>query len=191
VSLARVVDGVVTPLGGSQSFDTVPLGTATLAAADKAALLAFQQKTARLQRGVLGAVKAAGEAQNRLSHIKKAIADTPQANPGLIDQANSLEAQLEDIQVELSGDKVVSSRSERTPMSITSRVNRIVGGQWTSTAAPTQTNRDAYDIASEEFAGVLANLRVLIGEDLVELEQDLEAAGGPWTPGRLPNWQPE
>ena len=124
-----------------------------LAAADKAALLAFQQKTARLQRGVLGAVKAAGEAQNRLSHIKKAIADTPQADPGLIDQANSPEAQLHDHQVELSGDKVVSSRSERTPMSITSRVNRIVGGQWTSTAAPTQTNRDAYDSRVKSLRG--------------------------------------
>ena len=191
VSLAKVVDGVVTPLGESQSFDTVPLGTATLAAADKAELLAFQQKTARLQRGVLGAVKSAEEAQNRLSHIKKAVADTPRADAGLMDRALSLEAQLEDIQVELSGDRVVSSRSERTPMSITSRVNRIVGGQWTSTAAPTQTNRDAYTIASEEFAEVLAKLRTLVGEDLVQLEQDLEAAGGPWTPGRLPDWQPE
>jgi hypothetical protein len=191
VSLAKVVDGVVTPLGESQGFETVPLGTATLAAADKAELLAFQQQTARLQRGVLGAVKASEEAQNRLSHIKKAIADTPRADPGLMDQANSLEAQLKDIQTELSGDSVVSSRSERTPMSITSRVNRIVGGQWTSTSAPTQTNRDAYDIASEEFTEVLTRLRRLIGDDLVQLEQDLEAAGGPWTPGRLPNWQPE
>ncbi|MGB6336024.1 MAG: glycosyl hydrolase [Thermoanaerobaculia bacterium] len=191
VSIAKVIGGEVTPLGESQSFETVPLGTATLAAADKEELLAFQQKTARLQRGVLGAVKSAEEAQNRLSHVKKAIADTPQADPGLMDQANSLEAQLKDIQVELSGDTVVASHSERTPMSITSRVNRIVGGQWTSTSAPTQTNRDAYDIASEEFAEVLEKLRVLIGDDLAQLEQDLEAAGGPWTPGRLPNWQPE
>jgi hypothetical protein len=108
-----------------------------------------------------------------------------------VDEALALEARLEDLKVELLGDSVVSSRSERTPMSIESRVNRIVGAQWTSTSAPTQTNRDAYEIASEKFAEVLAKMRVLIGEDLVRLEQDLEAAGGPWTPGRLPDWQPE
>ncbi|MEE8277609.1 MAG: hypothetical protein V3R89_02680 [Thermoanaerobaculia bacterium] len=62
---------------------------------------------------------------------------------------------------------------------------------WTSTSAPTQTHRDAYAIAGEAFAEVLEEVRSLIEEDLARLEERLEAAGGPWTPGRVPRWQME
>ena len=52
VSLAKLVDGKQTKLGQTQSVAAQPLGLATLAARDKQALLAFQRKTARLQRAV-------------------------------------------------------------------------------------------------------------------------------------------
>ena len=91
----------------------------------------------------------------------------------------------------LTGDETISSRSEPTPPSIRSRVERIVGGQWTSSSAPTQTNRDAYAIAGEAFARVLEELRTLVEDDLAGLEDRLEAAGAPWTPGRVPRWQME
>ena len=45
--------------------------------------------------------------------------------------------------------------------------------------------------AGQQFAELLAALRVLIKEDLVRLESKLEAAGAPWTPGRIPDWQIE
>jgi hypothetical protein len=34
----------------------------------------------------------------------------------------------------------------------------------------------------------LAKLRTLAEVDLVKLEKDMEAAGAPWTPGRVPVW---
>jgi hypothetical protein len=34
----------------------------------------------------------------------------------------------------------------------------------------------------------LAKLRTLVEGDLVKLEKALEAAGAPWTPGRVPEW---
>ena len=191
VSQAKRVDGRVTPLGEPQSFETVPLGTATLGAEDKALLLAFQQKVGRLQRAVLGAVESADEAQKRLDFIKRALLDTPGAEPGLGDRTRALETRLKDLQVELTGDETISSRNEPSPPSVRSRVERIVGGQWTSTSAPTQTNRDAYSIAGQAFARVLEGLRTLIEEDLVGLEDALEAAGAPWTPSRVPRWEIE
>jgi hypothetical protein len=36
---------------------------------------------------------------------------------------------------------------------------------------------------------VLSQLRQLIEVDLARLEKQLEAAGAPWTPGRIPTWQ--
>ena len=49
--------------------------------------------------------------------------------------------------------------------------------------------RDAYQIAGQEFTSVIANLRVLIRKDLVDIEKKLESAGAPWTPGRILGWQ--
>jgi hypothetical protein len=37
---------------------------------------------------------------------------------------------------------------------------------------------------------VLADLHALIETDLVRLEHAADAAGAPWTPGRVPDWKP-
>jgi hypothetical protein len=187
--MAKRVDGVVTPLGEPQIFSATPLGTASLPPADRAALLAFETRTGKLQRAVLGAVKAAGETQTRIDHLKKALADAPAADPTLTSDLRAIELRLKDIQVELSGDSTVSSRSEPTPPSISDRVQQIVFGHWDSTSAPTATHQRNYEIAAERFRPALEKLRTLSLVDLKSLEDKAEAAGAPWTPGRVPEWK--
>jgi len=191
VRMAKRVGGVLTELGEPQRFEVVPLGTATLPAEDRAELLEFQQKVARLQRAVLGAVRAAGEVQVRINHIKQALLETPGAPAKLNDDVRAIEVRLKDLQVQLSGDGTLTSRAEPAPKSIRQRVGRIVSGQWASTSAPTQTNRDAYRYAGEAFTTVLGDLRNLVERDLTQLEQEMEAVLAPWTPGRLPRWRME
>ena len=57
-----------------------------------------------------------------------------------------------------------------------------------STSRPTQTQQAQYSAAAQDFEGVLGQLRQLIEVDLAKLEKQLEAAGAPWTPGRIPSW---
>jgi len=189
VAMAERVEGKLVPIGEPQTFDAAPLGGDTLPPADRAALLAFQIKTGKLQRAVLGAVSAAGEAQTRISHLKKALADTPRVDPALQDRARSIEAKLKDIQESLSGDPVRGKYNEPRPNSIAERVNQIVSGHWNSTADATTTHRRNYEIAAQQFGPVLEQLRALITADLVSLENAAEAAGAPWTPGRVPTWK--
>ncbi|MGB6337808.1 MAG: glycosyl hydrolase, partial [Thermoanaerobaculia bacterium] len=192
VGLAKRVDGKLTPVSEPQTFETVPLGLATLAAEDREELLAFQQQVGRLQRAVLGANEVARETAVELQHIKKAIMETPEADPALMEEARALELRLADIQTQLTGDRTVSRRSEPTVPSIVRRVNRSVEAHWSSTSAATTTHQRNYEIAATAFAGVLADLRQLVEVDLRHLEEALEAAGAPWTPGRgLPAWEPE
>ena len=188
VALARRQGGEITALGEPQTFDAVPLGAGTLAAQDKAALLAFQQQTARLQRAVLGADAAAAEAETRIAHLKVALRDTPKAAPSLGERLREIDSRLKDLLVALRGDDVVRSHSEPTSPSILQRVDTVVSGHWTSTAGVTGTHRRNYEIAAEAFGPLLADLRQLIGVELKAIEDTLEAAGGPWTPGRLPVW---
>ena len=191
VTLTARVDGVTTELAGPQSFNVVPLGLATLKAQDQKVVLAFEQKTARLQRAVLGAVEVAKETRTRLEKIKVALRDTPAARPELLDQADAIRSRLRAIDVALSGDREMAKRNEPTRPGIVERVQNVVTSQWATTQAPTTTMRDAYMIAADEFTPVLASLRALVEGDLKRLEDALEKAGGPWTPGRVPIWTRE
>jgi hypothetical protein len=41
-----------------------------------------------------------------------------------------------------------------------------------------------------EFEKVLAVLKPVVETDLRRVEEQAEAAGAPWTPGRVPVWKP-
>jgi photosystem II stability/assembly factor-like uncharacterized protein len=191
VSLEKRVDGALTPLAEPQTFEVESLGLQTLKAADAKELLAFQKRTARLQRAVLGAIEAAQEAQGRLKIAKKAIDDTPAADPKLGAEARRIDKELDDLLVGLRGDRVMAGRNEPTPMSTAERVSAIVSSHWSTTVAPTGTSRQAYATASAAFETQLATLRTLVETDLRALEGALEKAGAPWTPGRVPTWTRE
>src|SRR5205814_9750937 len=77
VTLAKRVNGQLTTLAGPVTFEAAPLGSSTLPPSARAELLAFQRKTARLQRAVLGATEVTNEALYRVAHIKKALDETP------------------------------------------------------------------------------------------------------------------
>jgi hypothetical protein len=76
-----------------------------------------------------------------------------------------------------------------TPPSINDRIGYVVNAQRMSTARPTQTQQNQYAAAAQDFEAVLTQLRQLIEVDLSRLEKQLEAAGAPWTPGRIPEWR--
>jgi photosystem II stability/assembly factor-like uncharacterized protein len=193
VTLEKRVEGKILPLAGPETFETAPLGGGgtPLSASDRDKLLAFQQKTARLQRAVMGTLRTADEAQSRIDHLKRALADTPAADPKLQDDVRAIEARLKEIRVSLTGDATIARRSEPTPPSIVNRVDQIVSGHWFATTGATETHRRNYEIAAEQFGPVLEKLRGLVTYDLTRLETAAEAAGAPWTPGRVPTWKPE
>jgi len=189
VSMSRRVNGVTTTLSSPQEFSVFVEGQNSMPAADRASLVEFQQKVARLQRAVSGALDTANQLKARLGQIKRALHETPAAEAKLTDDANALDKQTNDILRALRGDNALRARQETLPPSIVERVGRIVSDQRMSTAAPTQTQRDQYAAAAREFEQVLARLRALIEGDLAKLEKAMEAAGAPWTPGRIPEWR--
>src|SRR5262249_51272264 len=103
--------------------------------------------------------------------------------------AGALEKRTNEILRVLRGDPSVAARNEGQPPALSERINGIVSEQRMSTARPTQTQIDQYTIAAKDFEQVLARLRALVEVDLVKLEKAMEAAGAPWTPGRIPEWR--
>ncbi|RMH04281.1 MAG: glycosyl hydrolase [Planctomycetota bacterium] len=191
VSLAKLVDGELVELAEPQPLRVVPLGLASLPAADRAEAFAFQEKVARLQRAVRGAQKVIEETADRLQHCRRAALDAGAAGPEILAEIERLHRVLADLRTRLNGDETRSKRSEPAPPAIADRVGNIVESQWHTTSAPTGTERDAYRQAGEAFAALLAELRTLVEQELPALEDRLETAGAPFTPGRLPRWRIE
>lgn len=189
VSMMKRVDGVTTPIGQSQEFQVIVEGQDRMSPADRIALVEFQQKAARLQRAVQGATQAANALTPRMAAIRRALIETPNAPESLMSDAAAIEKRKNEILKALSGDTALRQRNFNLPPSINERVGLIVGAQRMSTARPTQTQTDQYTHAAAEFEGVLNQLRQLIEVDLQKLEKQMEAAGAPWTPGRIPEWK--
>jgi hypothetical protein len=99
-----------------------------------------------------------------------------------------LQQSLDEIKVELSGDKTVTSRNEPAPMSIAKRTDHIYEPSVLSQAPVSAMLKQSYAIAADEFSTVLARLQVLDAE-LRTLESNLDVKGAPWTPGRIPQWR--
>jgi hypothetical protein len=58
-----------------------------------------------------------------------------------------------------------------------------------STSPATDTSQRDYDAAADQFGPVLETLRRLIDVDMKQLDSQLDLAGAPWTPGRVPVWK--
>lgn len=188
VTLAKRVNGVVTPLSGPQPFTLKPLHDTPEATADRPALLAFQQDTADLVRVVAAATNTATELRNRLAHLKLGVETVAAPSVALRAQIQDLEARLDDVDVVLTGDRTIASRNEPAPWPVASRVSQIRGWGWFTQAPETGSNIDALATAKVELDGALTQMRA-IESGIVSVEFDLERLGAPFTPGRgVPDW---
>lgn len=187
VTLARRVDGVLTPLPGSQSFDVVPEGPSTRE--DRAALEAFQDKLAKLQQALAATQATVTEARTRLDAIRRAVDNTLTLPPKLHEQTLALEKNLAEIDLALNGDRIWRSHAEGVVASIAEHAQAAAAPTRGTTGPPTRTALEQYQIASDGLAAEIPRLRKLVEVDIKALEKQLDAAGAPPTPGRLPDWK--
>lgn len=186
--LFKKVDGVVTELSGPQAFAVLTDDASSMNPVDRAAQEEFHRKVARLYRAVSGAINATKDLDIQLKAIRKALQETPVAERQLGTAADAIEKSNNELLRLLRGDVALAQRNEPVPPSINDRLTGIMEGERFAITRPTQTHLDAYAIASEEFKQQLARLHSLIDVELAKLQKDMEAAGAPWTPGRVPEW---
>ena len=154
-----------------------------MTAAEIATLGEFQRKVSSLQRSIIGASTVGGETKTRVGLLKRAAQDAPVENKKLIEQANAYDDEIDFLLNELRGGR---EDSDIPPPSISSRVGNIAQTIRLSTVKPTQTQIEQYELSNSEFKPILVRLKKLVEVDLPAFEKQLEAAGAPLTPGRLP-----
>ncbi|MEO8361199.1 MAG: glycosyl hydrolase [Vicinamibacteria bacterium] len=186
VSMAQRVGGVVTSLGGPVSFKVTLDPQSPLTMADHKTRAEFQATYQSLRRSVAGALETANAANTRIDQLKRALDSTPAAPRALHDSVRAAQKRLGAVLIALRGDTAIAQRSEGTPDSISERVNGIGFELSRSLAPATGTHRRQVEIATALFTDELAKLKTLVETDLPALERDAEAAGAPWTVGRIP-----
>lgn len=188
VSMGKVVDDAYTELVPAVEFKVKALDNSSLPAKNTDAVVTFQLKVDELARAVNGAEEMTKELGSKIKAIKAAVAATAKADLEMLKSARALEKRLEEVSIKLEGDRSLARRQFETPPSISDRVGRVLYGLYRSTSEPTQTFRDAYEIAEEEFRPVYKEIED-IAKAVSEMEDKLDKLGAPYTPGRLPGWE--
>ncbi|MBK8571174.1 MAG: glycosyl hydrolase [Holophagaceae bacterium] len=182
-SLAFLTDGILKPVAGPVAFEVKPLDADRLSPAQWGEFSAFCARMGELQRRALGASERLTEAQRRLEHVRKALVETPAAPDTQLAAARVLHGDLKDLRDLLEGDATVAARQEPTVPGILGRIGDVTGSVWGTTQLPTLSQRQNLAWAEAGLEGFQGRFdRVLVG--LKALEDALEAAKAPHTPGR-------
>lgn len=183
VSLATVVNGVVSEIGTPQQFTVKPLNNTTLPASDRSEKVAFQQAVANLSGKVSALDSALDELDNQLKYAQEAIKRVEKPLNDWLKEVDGIKVKMRQIRLQLNGDRVASILDMDREPSISNRLGWLSYEQFYSTAEPTQTHRDNYAIIKEGY-GALAQQVIQLQNDMETLQNKLKEAGAPYTPGR-------
>ncbi|MBK8698565.1 MAG: glycosyl hydrolase [Saprospiraceae bacterium] len=176
-----------TELIPATSFECLPLNHATIPVVDQRSLDGFNRKVAELSRVLNGADAYRSELADKVKHYRKAVLDAADVAPEIALEINAIHKKLTDLNKKMNGDGLRTRYEGASPVSIHDRVDQITGALWSTTAAPTQTFMNSYEVAASQVEGVLASLRAITME-IEKMDARLESAKVPYTPGRLPVW---
>jgi len=186
------VDGVLSPIGAPVTFavvDADPPGSRRNPR--NATVLASELRNAELERAALGAAAYLNDLDGRLRFLRRAIDESARSESALVRQVRTLQTRLLDVRERLNGDPTRGRRNESSPNGLLTRLQIALGQSRGATLeAPTAAQTAQLDIVRTAITGILAEIRQLADVDVKSLESSAEAAGIPWTAGRLPRLPP-
>ena len=187
VSMSVTNGGQTKLVGGPVSFKVVPLDNITLPAENKAEVNEFYKKATALVRKVRETESYGEELQKRVNFARQALYQY-ELPADLQQKAEALSNEMKELLLKFTGRTKGASDEETPPMAVP--LNWRIGGlsyaYRQSSSAPTQTMQTNYQIASEEYPPILARFRQIGLVDLKMLEDAMDKANIPYTPGRIP-----
>lgn len=186
VSLARWQNGEMVSLGEKILFKVKSLDNKVLPAKDVMNVVAFKRQIEDLDRVLQSAGGAIRSAQSELNHIRKAITQMEDQEASWLKEVIAVESKLKSIHRRLSGDPLKSQLDMNPSPSVASRINRIWGENKYSSSEPTGTHQQSMEIARDELAILIPELREVLEKDLMQLRVKLQQAGAPYTPNMIP-----
>jgi hypothetical protein len=190
VSMYAFDNGVLTQMGESQQVTCRPLHTSSYPPSEQVTLDRFNKEVARLSRAISAADAHRSHLESGLAYLEQAILNVPAMQPEWLSDLQAIKRRLTEINEDLNGDGLLVRYEGQSRTSLKGKVDLIVYSLWSTTSTTTGTFKRAYADANSDFEAVLADIRE-VDTWIKSLEQMLEQAGAPYTPGRFPEWQKE
>jgi hypothetical protein len=183
VSMQKRVDGVLTDLGQSQSFEVVSIREPTLPGSTQEQRVVFETQVNELMRATDGTLKAMDAINGQLDAIKATLSRST-ADASLHEIADSLQERLLDQRERLSQNSTRDIFKDWTDMSVQERLFHARFSPDAGAYGPTPSQRDSYDIGRRLYSDVVNELGTLVDTEYAGLKSALDQAKVPWTPGR-------
>jgi photosystem II stability/assembly factor-like uncharacterized protein len=187
VSMSVTNGGETKVIGGPVSFKVIPLNNTTFPAENRNEVTGFYKKAIALTRKMRETQSYGEELQQRVNFARQAFYQY-ELPAELQQKAEALANELKELLLKFTGRIKGASDEETPPMAVP--LNWRIGGlsyaYRQSTSAPTQTMQTNYQIASEELPPILDRFRQIGLVDLKVLEDAMDKANIPYTPGRIP-----
>ncbi|NPA68377.1 MAG: glycosyl hydrolase [Chlorobi bacterium] len=187
VSMSKTINGIETKIGEEQSFCLKPLGNLTLPAQDPVALENFKKEAAKVYGVTEGLIKWTDEMSKNVKALKTALINGAGATQEDIMRADEIIAELRDMKRELQGDEITDKLHESQPPSLNMRISAVTYGAFHGSDA-TETLKENLKIVKNGVNELIKTAKVL-DQKLQLLEKRANAAGSPWSPGRIPDFE--
>jgi len=185
VSMSKRVNGETIELADTQEFEVERLRTGALPSADMDDVVAFWERTARLQRAVTAASNSVESLDKRLTGLKRAIARTRSDPEELDAQWQDIRTELFEIEEALSGNQSMNEVGQELPPTVQGRLGKVLIGIGNSTYGPTETHKDVLEFAETDFSDLRDRINQLLETSIPDLEMAIFKADGPWVPGGI------
>ncbi len=183
VSMHKRIDGVLTDLGLSQSFEVESIREPTLAGSTQEQRVVFQVQVDELARASDGTVNAIDEIVEELDAIKEVL-ERSTADGSLYEIANSIQQRAIMQRERLAGNETREIFHEFDEVPLSARLWHARFDPASNAYGPTPEQRESLTIGRELYDTVRRELSELIDVEYAGLKVALDAAGVPWSPGR-------
>lgn len=183
VSMHKRIDGVLTDLGLSQSFDVESIREPTLAGSTQEQRVVFEVQVDELGRAADGTINAIDEIVEELDAIKEVLHRST-ADGSLYEIANSIQQRAIMQRERLAGNETRDMFHELDEVPLAARLWHARFDPASNAYGPTAEQRESLAIGRELYDTVRRELSELIDVEYAGLKVALDAAGVPWSPGR-------
>lgn len=184
VDISQTVDGETSQLVEPLEFAIEPLNSELMPPEQLQNIMGFLEKVHSLSMAIQGANSVAEQTQSQLSEIKQVIERSVTLDAEMLNEVRAMELKLMDIMETFNGDPTRPKRNEPALPGLNSRLRTAMFGAMGSAEGPTGTHRKQYEIARSQYESVVGELKTLVEDTIPALNQKLDDAGAPWTPGR-------
>jgi hypothetical protein len=117
----------------------------------------------------------------------QAISQTSGVSSEMMKEAQRINNELTNLQFIFNGPEAKASQEEIPPvdMPLTARLSEIAYATYGNSGDVTITAKEQFEILRTEFPPILERIKKA-GQDIQNLDKQLDVIKAPWTPGRIP-----